>query len=55
MPVRTSNEGAIAIAAEIPFTGNDTDRWNAVAVAALLMVLVVGALVNVALHAAGAF
>jgi hypothetical protein len=50
MAVPKSVEGEIAQA--VPFTGNDTDRWNAVAVAVLLMALAVVALVNLALQAA---
>jgi len=40
------------MARAIPFTGNGTDRWNAAAVAVLLIALAVVALVNLALHAA---
>jgi hypothetical protein len=50
-PVREPGEGAVATA--IPFTGNDTDRWNAVAVLVLLMTLTAGALVHLVLRAAG--
>jgi hypothetical protein len=50
MAVPKSGEGEIANA--VPFTGNETDRWNAVAVAVFLMVIAVVALVNLALNAA---
>jgi len=51
MAIRESVEGEIARA--VPYTVNGTDRWNAVAVAVLLMVLAVAALVQLALHAPG--
>ena len=53
MPVRESGEGAVAKA--IPFTANDTDKWNAVAVVVMLLMspheLVV--LVHLVLRSAG--
>jgi hypothetical protein len=51
MPVHESGEGAVAKA--IPYTGNDTDQWAAVAVVALLMTLTLAALVQLVLRAAG--
>ena len=52
MRVRESGEGAVAKA--IPFTANDTDRWNAVAVVVmLLMIPTLVALVHLVLHTAG--
>jgi hypothetical protein len=51
MPVHESGEGAVAKA--IPFTGNDTDRWNAVAVVVMLLTVTLAALVQLVLRAAG--
>jgi hypothetical protein len=49
MAVRKSGEDVVVKA--VPFTGNDTDRWNAVAMAVMLLALAAAALLNLAFHA----
>jgi hypothetical protein len=51
MPVPDSGERVVAKV--IPSTGDDTDRWNAVALVVLLLTLTAGALVHLVLRAAG--
>ncbi len=52
MPVQESGEGAVAKA--IPLAGNDTDRWNAVAVLVLLLMTpILMALVHLVFRTAG--
>ena len=45
--------GVEAVARAIPFTANDTDRWNAVAMLVLLMTLTLGGLLHLLLRAGG--